>query len=65
MRNTEICADCSATNMVKDRVSGRIDKGYTEVISLQYDQRTKGHKRGGKVEMNYFLPIVLRLTWLS
>ena len=41
-----LCADCSAANMVKDRVSGRIDKGYTEVISTQYDKQTKGHERG-------------------
>ena len=59
------CADCSAANMVINRRSDIIDMGYTEVIKLQYDQRTKGHERRGKVEMNSFVPIVLRLTWLS
>ena len=51
--------------MVKDRVSQTIDKGYNEVISLQYDKRTTGHEMGGKVEINSFLMIVLQLTCLS
>ena len=40
-------------------VSERIDKGYTEVISLQYVKRTKRHERVIKMEMNSFLLIVL------
>ena len=51
--------------MVIGRRSMRFDMGYTEVIMLQYVQRTKGHERRGKAEMNSFVPIVLRLTWLS
>ena len=40
--------------MVKDRVSERIDKGYAEVISLQYDTRTKGQK--GRKSGDEFFP---------
>ena len=38
--------------MVIDRRSKRTDMGYTEVITVQYDKRTKGHQRRVKVEMN-------------
>ena len=51
--------------MVIDWRSTRNNMGYTEVITLQYDYRAKGHERRGKMEMNSFVPIVLQLAWLS
>ena len=49
--------------MVVGAVSARNDKGYTEVNKLRYDEITESHERRGKLEMNSFVLIVLRLTW--
>ena len=43
-----MCADCSVANTATDRVSERIDKWYTEVISLQYDSGQKVMKEAEK-----------------
>ena len=54
----------SVANMVVDKWSGRNDKVYTDLITMQYDYRTKGHERRRKVDMNYSVMIVLPLTLL-
>ena len=52
----------SVAIIVVDKESGTNDKGYNKVITLQY---ARGPERRGKVEMNSFVQIVLRLTWMS